>query len=381
MDNSTNLNVGDALVAELNSPAAEAEGCLDTGPAVLSELATRAFEVAQSAKPDGQVELLSRAVSSGPRPFVFTMWPNGVFNTLGGIPMQMSTEQLACELLRYGKQVVKKGEGAWIAGARTNGGARDRDVVTIEMLSLDSDKAGDWDGGLRKLKEAGVGFVAQRSSSHRPWRPKFHLHVSFLYGWSGSKAEWRQVFRWFLGWFNGFFGFEFPATFDVATDRLAQPFFLSTRREPADPVPEVQWYPGGALDGQLLLEETGFVHAFKKPLSRRRRSKVHNGAPAATSTGAPQGLVARVFVLARMAGRMTSKGALCVQCPWENEHTSGARFDSSTVVFPPRTPGDQGKFYCSHEHCREAGRSQLHVLAALPSAALAAAIREDMRRA
>ena len=57
--------------------------------------------------------------------------------------------------------------------------------------------------------------------------------------------------------------------------------------------------------------------------------------------------------------------------PWEDEHTSGARYDSSTVVFAPIEGKRVGKFHCSHAHCQN--RTLDDVLRALPDDAKRAA--------
>lgn len=61
-----------------------------------------------------------------------------------------------------------------------------------------------------------------------------------------------------------------------------------------------------------------------------------------------------------------------VRCPWEDEHTSGSRFNGSTIVWPPTADRTLGHFQCSHSHC--AGkRTWQDVLAALPKKAVDAA--------
>lgn len=45
-------------------------------------------------------------------------------------------------------------------------------------------------------------------------------------------------------------------------------------------------------------------------------------------------------------------GALIIPCPWENEHSTGAQGDGSTVWFPAGMNGyDRGHFKCLHGHC------------------------------
>lgn len=77
-----------------------------------------------------------------------------------------------------------------------------------------------------------------------------------------------------------------------------------------------------------------------------------------------EGVLGAAFVHAGLAGRMLGTDKMAVVCPWENEHSQGDRFDSSTVVFGPSPGSNLGWFHCSHGHC--AGRTARDVLAALP---------------
>lgn len=56
----------------------------------------------------------------------------------------------------------------------------------------------------------------------------------------------------------------------------------------------------------------------------------------------------------RGAGRVlrTHRGALVVECPWHQQHTSGEAGDGSTVYYPAGTRGyEHGAFKCMHGHC------------------------------
>ena len=60
----------------------------------------------------------------------------------------------------------------------------------------------------------------------------------------------------------------------------------------------------------------------------------------------------------------THRGAIMVECPWNDEHTSGEPGDSSTVWFPAGTNGHlTGHFKCMHGHCE--GRNRSDFLAAV----------------
>ena len=65
-----------------------------------------------------------------------------------------------------------------------------------------------------------------------------------------------------------------------------------------------------------------------------------------------------------MLGPRTGSGKAAVACPWESSHTTGRRFDSSTVLFGASASRPLGWFHCSHGHCVD--RLQSEVIAALP---------------
>lgn len=58
------------------------------------------------------------------------------------------------------------------------------------------------------------------------------------------------------------------------------------------------------------------------------------------------------FDAAGWLGPEIRPGVFAAQCPNENEHSCGERFDSSTVIFAPSPGNNRGYFHCSHEHCR-----------------------------
>ena len=85
------------------------------------------------------------------------------------------------------------------------------------------------------------------------------------------------------------------------------------------------------------------------------------------------GVVGATFAAAGMALRRLSPTTLAVECPWQREHSTGKKGDSSTVVFAPSAGSKIGWFHCSHAHCD--GRGPREALDALPASALAAALK------
>ena len=85
-----------------------------------------------------------------------------------------------------------------------------------------------------------------------------------------------------------------------------------------------------------------------------------------SGAGVAQGFLGNAF---RAAGWMDPRALddadkASVRCPWEDDHSTGSRYDSSTVVFAPQHEGGPGHFHCSHGHCQ--GRTFQEVLESLP---------------
>jgi len=85
-------------------------------------------------------------------------------------------------------------------------------------------------------------------------------------------------------------------------------------------------------------------------------------APAGAVT---DGLIGAAFDALGWLGRAIGSDRMTAQCPWEHEHTTGARHDGSTVVFGPAPGKRLGWFWCSHAHCAH-GRRVRDVLGAVP---------------
>jgi predicted P-loop ATPase len=83
------------------------------------------------------------------------------------------------------------------------------------------------------------------------------------------------------------------------------------------------------------------------------------------------GLLGAAFAEAGMLGRALGTDKAAAQCPWEAEHTSGKRFDSSTIIYAPNADQKLGCFWCSHSHCSE--RTPRQCFNQLPSESVARA--------
>lgn len=89
------------------------------------------------------------------------------------------------------------------------------------------------------------------------------------------------------------------------------------------------------------------------------------------------GFLGAAFEAAGWLGRGVGIDKAAARCPWEDEHSGGVRYDSSTVIFAPTKGYRVGWFWCSHAHCSRL-RSLKDVLAVLPEAAKARA-REQLK--
>lgn len=88
------------------------------------------------------------------------------------------------------------------------------------------------------------------------------------------------------------------------------------------------------------------------------------------------GYLGAAFSAAGWLGHSIASDRAAARCPWEDEHTSGTRYDSSTIIYAPAVGSRRGHFFCAHAHC--ASRSFDDVRRALPEAALDAA-RDRLR--
>jgi hypothetical protein len=312
------------------------------------------------------------------------LYEGGRKDTYNGDGFPIYWSDLAELMQEYAGNFVPKGEGWWMTPAiSTNGRCRDCDVAWITQLSLDAEMVGEWHQLIKILRAAELSFIAARSARHTPDLPRFHVHLPLWMHWTGDKSEWRAIFRHCIAWFSVVAGLRYDLDtspplygFDHATDRMGQPWFLSARRDEQSPTPEVLVHTAGALDLEQLLRLTGFV--FDEPVQRKsvRRQRARAQRPADGS--APESLLERAFAAAGWLGPRLSGGGRAALCPWEGVHTTGTRFDGSTVLFPPTREFGRGWFHCSHTHCRD--RSQQDVLLALPPAALQAAIAAEGRK-
>lgn len=332
--------------------------------------------------------LLTECADPLPDEVSWTEYTGGVFHTTGGVLRQEPFEALGDELKKHAKRVVQKGKGTWImAGTTPGGGCRDADVESVTFVSLDCDGNGDWHAALEALDEARIAYIAQRSSSHTEKIPKWHLTIPLSRPWRGKKPEWRCIWRFVVGFFSAISGLtvgfdDITADgaprpnfgFDHTTDRLGQPIFIAAKRSASQAPPETitkafdvigeESRKRLALDLDEFLAGAGFDQVWFEE-QPAYEPQLHGDVIPADS-----GLLVRAFREAGMLGRRLENKGYCVECPYEHCHSTGKRFDSSTLVFDPGPGQDKGWFKCSHS-CPDLQPEE--VLALLPKECVKAA--------
>ena len=131
------------------------------------------------------------------------------------------------------------------------------------------------------------------------------------------------------------------------------------------------WNPG-CTPGDVDPEEAPAWLLAKLERGRSPGARGKRGDP-------PDSKLAAAFAAADMLGKRLADGRWPCRCPWEDEHTGGKLFDTSTIILPATSEYPRARWLCSHGHCT--GRDTAAALAALPPAALAAAERDWAKRA
>jgi P4 family phage/plasmid primase-like protien len=67
---------------------------------------------------------------------------------------------------------------------------------------------------------------------------------------------------------------------------------------------------------------------------------------------AGDGVFFHAFKARGWIGKATDTGMWTVRCPWQDRHTKGDEFDSSTVLYAPGLGDTLGYVYCKHAHCQ-----------------------------
>lgn len=343
---------------------------------LLKAIGQEAYEHARELD-DACVNVLWGSAQPLPEAIRWTEYQNGVYDTTNGARREAPFQALADDLAAYAKTIVRKGSGRWLMGALSkNGGCRDADIEAVTLLIFDCDGGGDWQTIRARLEEARLAYLVQRSSSHSPALPKWHLIVPLAEPWLGKKSEWRCIWRFLVGWFSAAAQLTSDASaapptygFDPKTDRLGQPSFPAARRDRNQPPPETCFHDGQALDLAAFLDATG----YKGDVAPRLRAEPI-ASPGAYECAPEHGLLALAFSDAGLLRHRVERGegsGYAVVCPTEHLH-SGARRerDDSTIVFDPIAGSTKGFLHCKH---RCGNRDADEALKLLPEASVARA--------
>ena len=206
----------------------------------------------------------------------WTTWPRALSHqehvASGGVTTHGTWHGFAKWVEReHANGVWAKGRGPqWSPMAAMEGRRRIEYTAYMSAVTLDCDGAGDWDQLTSQLDSVGAAYLLHRSSSHTPSKPKWRLVLPlaalFRVGLdvAGNKQDTRGPNRVWHGIYYAarvligeLAGFADPASgdaekgFDPATKSTAQAFYLGHRRAEDEPLCEVIWRDGFALDGAV----------------------------------------------------------------------------------------------------------------------------------
>jgi hypothetical protein len=197
----------------------------------------------------------------------FSLWQGRRAKRATKAREQESFAGLVARLGRYSSQVIPKAQGYSIAAVSKDGRRLDASFAETWLLALDCDGAGDWHAIRDVLVASGVSFILQRSTSHTPEKPKWHLLLPLVApARPATKEAWYAQYGHAIGVLESLAGLPGPGVggpsgtgFDPAIELRMALSFVPTRRDAATPAPEiVAADTGRALDLDAFLAATGF---------------------------------------------------------------------------------------------------------------------------
>ena len=274
--------------------------------------------------------------------------------------------ELQWQLADFSTRVIKKGEGPVIArGLSRHGGSTDAECTGITGLFLDCDVP---DGGVsyREARALLDDLYFRGVGQCRPASGKAHYELRIFPTLDVGpdpvvyKKRYRQELAYVIGVMSELaFPGDDTRQFDPTTDRLLNLNYVYTRREESDPIPET-FLLGDAeeeygIDWPELLAATAFPEAegeaeTNEAVRRVEVSRATGRGFTDAELGDRPSLLRLAFAEAGMLGHELGGGKVAVRCPWESQHSTGTRFNGSTLLWPPVNGGNIGGFWCSH-HC------------------------------
>ncbi len=124
-------------------------------------------------------------------------------------------------------------------------------ACTVPPLLLDCDGTGTWDQLLAVLMRHDYAFIAYQSGGWAPGTPKWRvvipLSTSFDTSTETKQLAWKAVYNHARVVF-GAVGGLLSVGFDPATETPCCPWFLTEKRNEADPLRQIVWRKGHSLD-------------------------------------------------------------------------------------------------------------------------------------
>jgi hypothetical protein len=201
------------------------------------------------------------------------------------------------------------------------------------------------------------------------YRIVYRLPTPVILDSAEAVARWRSTY---LGWCAAL-----RARFGVHADPSCHDWQRLYR------VPHATRTPGGQPEAREILgspyqiamwtcEPTGEEQQLALTLAKRAVSPRALRAPREhVAVTAGDGVLFYAFQARGWVDKEIDTGKWAVACPWEDQHTKGSRFDTSTILYRPGDGDTLGWLHCKHNHCQN--RDSRDVLALFTEAELAAA--------
>lgn len=193
----------------------------------------------------------------GSRRFPATLWLGGATDTEDGRDFLGDIAGVVKLLQERATKLAGKRDG-WVIEPTTNvdGHRTNASTKAMHAVFLDCDSRGEWHQLLAALNQLNYCYIAYQSGGWTPTTPKWRIVLPLSEPFDTSdeaKRElWKIVYnhlRVVVGAVAGLRG----EGFDPATETPCCPWFLTERRQEADPPREVHWYEGHALDLMALV--------------------------------------------------------------------------------------------------------------------------------
>jgi hypothetical protein len=104
--------------------------------------------------------------------------------------------------------------------------------------------------------------------------------------------------------------------------------------------------------GTWTCEPTNTERELAKTLAKRLKTSRPRQEERQSHGDAGDGALFHAFKNRGWMGRQIEAGKWSVRCPWEDQHTKGTAFNTSTILWGPGSGEVWGWLHCSHAHCQ-----------------------------